>query len=213
MPFGLTTVEYYAAAGVAIVLVVAFGVAAWRAFVPDVKEYPPRNEDGELPEEVDLQPPRMKGSSFGMVGQVWKTWRYLRKCEKLAAKGYVQWYFIEDSFPTPKFIKPKDPGAGEREYEYKGGTYLFPKSGRLPDAETGLWTFVHARGEPRPVDISDPAWPGMSAEALKEYGTMKVTSSPPGLLDKLGGVNDPIKVALAIGIGAALLIGALQGGI
>jgi hypothetical protein len=216
--FGVSAQTAAIAAGVVLLApVVMYGAWKLAAAISDDPEttdepFPPTDADGTETEVVELEPPRMQGSRFGLIGQLYKVRQYLRKREKLAARGYVQWYLVDDAFPTPRFVKPRDKGGGCREVEHENAIYLFPDGGGMPAAEQGMWTYIHSRGEPRPVNVREPEWPGMSAEAVKEYATMRVTASAPSFFDKLDiDGEDAVKYALAIGIGVTLVTGAFGG--
>lgn len=170
----------------------------------DLAEF--REPDGTLPDEVELAPPTLRGSSFGAIGELLKTWRYLRKAERLAGKGYVKWYCIDDTFPAPRFVKPEDKGTGEREYEHDGGIYLFPDDGRKPDAHTGMWTYIHQKGDPEPLNLTDYRETVMTSEQMDEWATQAVTAERPssGLLDGLAGLT-PQQMMMGA-VGASILV-------
>jgi len=133
---------------------------------------------------IELQPPQIRTTRFGLPEKLWRMYRYRRKREKLISKGYVQWYLIDDSFPRPKFIKPEFEGEGLREYQYKGKKYVFPRGAMLPSEEQGMWTVVHKKGEMDPVNLRDPSATSLPADAMKSYLDMKATAAPPSFFDK-----------------------------
>lgn len=132
---------------------------------------------------VEMTPPNVRDERFGLM----KTVREKRKKQKMLDKGYVQWFLIDDSFPRPKFVKPKKDESGIPKVEQGDDTYLFPPHARLPSEEQGMWTYVHRQGEADPIDLRDPNDLAIPADVLSEYLTMAVTSKPPGLLGGLGG--------------------------
>jgi len=142
------------------------------------------HEHGEEPDVVYLEPPKLK-SRLGVFGQVWQQYRHHRKLRRLAGKGYVRWYCVEDSFPAPKFVKPKKRGAGVRELKYNGERYLFPREAMLADRTTGMWTVIHRAGELDPIALHEPAENSLSADKAQEWLTMRVSSSAPSLFDRL----------------------------
>lgn len=171
----------------------------------------PEVEDGEL---VSLSPPDLRGHRFGNVGQVLSVWRYLRKRRKLLNKGYVQWYLLDDSFPEPKFVKPKGEGGGIPELTHDGTHYLFPRDVMLPDERQGLWTVVHRKGEADPVNLRSPNDLSVPTKTLTEYLQQRVSASPPGWLDSLGlSPNEMIQYAIALVIVLSLVGGFLNGGL
>jgi hypothetical protein len=176
------------------------------------KTYTAGQEDelADIGDDYDLEPPKIKESIFGPLA----AWRHERKRRKLAGKGYVQWYLIGSSWPRPKFVKPKDEGGGEFEFEHDGETYLFPREAFLPTEDAGLWTVVHQRGDAEPIDLTEPDEFSISAKQLQNYVTSRVTVEPPGWLSSLS--SDPktlIKYAIFGFIAFVLLQGALEGGI
>lgn len=180
----------------------------------DDEPFPAPDADGELPDEVELDPPTMRGSRWGMAGEVYKTWRYLVKTEKLAGRGYVRWYCIDDTFPKPKFIKPTDEGAGIPEYEQGDSIYLFPKKARKPSAENGMWTYIHQKGDPEPINVIDYRETVFTSEQAKEWMTQVVTADRPssGMFDFLTDLDAEDALPIAIGIVVVLAV-LMNGGI
>lgn len=131
------------------------------------------------PAVVELPRPEIRGARFGMLQVLWRLWKHHVRRKKLASKGYVQWYLVDDTWPVPKYVKPKFKGGGVRELEYDDGRYLFPESARLPSEEQGLWTFVHHYGEAEPRNLGDPVQNAMRADAVEEYLQARITTSPP----------------------------------
>ena len=140
--------------------------------------------DGDEPEVVHLDPPELK-SRLGVFGKVWKQYRHHKKLRRLAGKGYVRWYLVEDSFPAAKFVRPKMKGNGVRELKYDGGRYLFPREAFLASATTGMWTVVHKAGELDPIPLHEPSKNALSADQAQEWFTSTVSSSAPSLMDRL----------------------------
>jgi len=140
--------------------------------------------DGEEPDVVHLDPPELK-SRLGVFGKVWKQYRHHRKLRRLAGKGYVRWFLVEDSFPAAKFVRPKMNGNGVRELKYDGGRYLFPREAFLADRTTGMWTVVHKAGELDPIPLHEPSKNALSADQAQEWFTSTVSSSAPSLMDRL----------------------------
>lgn len=105
--------------------------------------------------------------------------RKAKKKRKLLDKGYIQWFLVDDSFPEPKFVKPKTKDGGIPELGHKNETYLFPREARLPSKLEGIWTYIHRKGESEPINLSEPNDFIIPAAVLNEYLTLKVSSSPP----------------------------------
>jgi len=156
-------------------------------------------------ESMDLEPPE-HDSRFGAFGNVLKEWRHRKKRKRIAGHGYVQWYLIDDGWPRPKYVKPKRKGGGVREYEHDGEIYLFPREAFLNDSRTGAWTVVHRKGELDPINLQEPGKNALDADAAKEWAELKVTSSPPGLLEKLDIDSKDAMTYLIFGI-IALAVG------
>lgn len=161
-------------------------------------------------EVVELDPPALRRSRFGMVGELLRTWRYLKKRERLLDKGYVQWLLVDDSYPWPRFIKPAQEGGGIPELEKDGERYLFPKDAMLPDAKQGFWTVVHRKGEADPINLRDPDELAIKTDELHEYLTERMSMSPPGFLDRL---DLDARTVMMYGIGAIVAYTVLQGGV
>jgi len=179
---------------------------------PELAEF--RTEDGELPDEVSLEPPTIRKSRLGMIGALWKTYRYLRKSEKLAGKGYVKWHLVDDTWPSPTYIKPEDKGAGVREYKHESGVYLFPDDARKPSAHDGMWAFVHQAGDPEPVNVVDYRETVMSAKQADEWLTQAVSAERPGdgLIDWLVDLSPQQMMMGGIAIAVILAVIFGQGG-
>lgn len=164
-----------------------------------------RNGEGEQVEHVDE--PTIGSPKYGVLGKVWRAYRNHKKERKYADKNYVRWYLVGSGWPRPKYVKPEGKGGGIPEYKHNGTTYLFPERGRLPDRESGMFTYVHQVGEVDPVNLSDPRPYAIKGDELDEYLTKRVTSSPPGLLDKFDIDGETI---LYVSIALVLLFAVLQ---
>ncbi|WP_225334253.1 hypothetical protein [Halomicrobium urmianum] len=181
---------------------------------PDLPEdvTPAVDEDpDEDPDVVTLDPPRLK-SRLGTFGKVWKQYKHQRKLQKLAGKGYVRWYLVEDSFPSPKFVKPEKKGGGVRELEHNGQRYLFPREAFLPDRSTGMWTVVHKSGELDPIPLHDPTEYALSADQAEEWLNMRVTSKAPSLFDRIDMDKSDVMTYLIAGIIALAVLQGMFGG-
>lgn len=203
----------------ASVLVALYAWTRWRrarSRVHEVELDANRIQDHEIEggELVRLDPPDIRGARFGMIGEVLSVWRYVTKRRKLLNKGYVQWYLLDDSFPTPRFVKPSGEGGGVPELKYDGTHYWFPKDVMLPDERQGLWTVMHRKGEADPIHLREPNELAVPTKVLTEYLQQRVSSSPPSWLSSLGlSPNEMIQYAIAGVIILALVGGFMNGGL
>jgi len=154
---------------------------------------------------IEIQPPEYN-SRLGALGNAIKQYRHNKKRKKIAGKGYVQWYLIDDSWPEPKYVKPKRKGSAVRELEHDGEIYLFPREAFLSDRRTGAWTVVHRKGELDPIALQEPKKNALDADSAKKWAELTVTSSPPGLLEKLDLDTQDLMTYLVFGI-IALAVG------
>lgn len=166
-------------------------------------------EDADGP--VEIRPPEYN-SRLGALGNAWRQYRHNKKRKKVASAGYVQWYLIDDSWPVPKYVKPKRKGGGIRELEYDGEMYLFPREAFLSDRRTGTWTVVHRKGELDPIALHEPGKNALDADAAKEWAELTVTSSAPGLFDNIDVSKSELMTYLIFGIIAIAIGQQLLGG-
>lgn len=195
-PFGLSLVEYLAGGfGLAIAVgILSFGVMKLYQRGSDGEEFDFPTDDslGEPGEEFEpprhMSPPEMRRSSsrLGLVGELWRMKRIRDKRQKYLGDGYVMWYLVGDTFPTPRFVKPELERGGIPEYEIDGERYLFPRSAALPTESEGFWTYVHQKGDADPVNLNEPKQHSLPADAVEEWTTMRPAASPPSWLDSLG---------------------------
>lgn len=160
------------------------------------------------PDEVDLAPPDIHEGWFATIREFWRLRRHRKKRKKHAKQGYIKWLLINGTYPEAKYVKPKPRGGGLYEYKYKGQRYLMPREAMLPSTREGMWTVVHKEGEVDPINLRDPSAHAIKGDILDEYLTLRVTSSPPSLFDKIN--LDP-KNAITYAIAALIIIVALQG--
>lgn len=142
------------------------------------------DEETQDPQLVEIPPPNIRNTTFGPLQEVWRMWRHRKKRAKLLSNGYVQWYLVEDSYPTPKYVKPELEGGGVPELKHDGERYLFPTDARLASEKQGMWTFAHRKGEALPINLRDSTSNAIGADELEEYLTQRVSSSPPSFWDK-----------------------------
>jgi hypothetical protein len=156
------------------------------------------------PGTVDVPEPDLARPRFGVASELWAVWRDHKKKRRLGKKGYVRWQLVGETWEPARYIKPKKKAGGLGEYELDGETYLFPVEAMRPSPRYGMQTVIHKRGISDPINLSDPAEYAVPADVLKEYLTKRVTSTAPGLLDKLDvDTSDAIKIAIAVVIVAA----------
>jgi hypothetical protein len=177
---------------VAAIIVASFalpigGVAGWlwgRWTAPDeLPEFEQEVLDRTGP--VELQQPDLKSGTFGVLGQVFALREWLRKRRKLLNSGHVQWFLVEDGWPTAKYVKPQRKNGGTPECEHQGTTYLFPKNAAVPDEVGGILTFVHTEGDSQPIHVRDPDRPALAPDAVKALFDRRVTTDEPSLFDRL----------------------------
>jgi hypothetical protein len=172
--------------------------ATWSADAP--ADDPP---DADV---VTLEEPSVRTATFGLPQALWWMYRTRKKREKLASRGYVQWYLFDGAFPNPKFVKPKFEGEGIREYKHDGKRYLFPRDAMLATQEQGMWTMIHRKGEADPVNLRDATQSSIPADALEDYLNMRATAQPPSFWDKFDmDASDAIKWLFVAFVAVALL--------
>lgn len=163
---------------------------------------------------VSLDAPNLKTARWGLPQKLYRLHRKAKRRRKFADKGYVQWYLIDDTFPTPKYVKPETDGSGVPYYEHDGKRYLFPKDAMVASEEQGMWTIAHKENEADPINLRDPSADALPADTLEKMATLMVTTDPPGLFDKL---NIDARTAfqwLIIGfVGFMILRSVLEGGL
>lgn len=142
------------------------------------KKYKDNIIDVEIAEEADDGPIELDRPSINSSTTI-SAIKEKHKKERLAGKGYVKWYLVNESFPEPKFIKPEPGKGGIPQYEYEGETYLFPRANRLPSNAEGIWTYIHRKGEAEPMPLRDTNELAIPADVLSEYLTMSVSTGKP----------------------------------
>lgn len=156
---------------------------------------------------IDLPRPVVRSPRFGLVSVLWGLYSHYRKRKKVGKEGYVQWFIVDDGWPSPIYVKPESKAGGLPEYEYNGKTYLFPRQGRLPDSTTGMWTVVHSKDDAIPLNIDVSGRPTLDPRVLNEYATMRPSASPPSVLDRLD--LDP-QTIFYVGLAGLLLLTGLS---
>jgi hypothetical protein len=182
---------------------------------PDVEKYDVdvdvgSDRDGGAGDEesvVELRPPVMSKTRWGMLGKMLSLYQHHKKKRKLAKKGHVQWYLVDSTWPTPKYVNPKDKGGNYLELEHDGGVYLFPREAMLASEREGMWTVVHKKGEALPENYGEPSAGAIKAGALKEYLNQRLAASPPSFFDRID--IDPQEAIMYL-IGGIILVAFLQ---
>lgn len=170
-------------AAIAGVLVVILGAAAWYAWrqytagieqrVDELVE----NEDGP----IQFKPPEVRRSVFDVL----RVTRHYQRGQRLAKKGYVKWYKLGSTISRPKWVKPRQQGAGTPKVTEDGQPYYFPKEAMVADELTGAYVAVHREGEADPINLRDPAYPGIEADLMERIINLEAEDKPPGWLDNL----------------------------
>jgi len=183
---------------------------------PDEPSMDDENPSLEAELEAADGPARLRSpeynSRLGALGNAWKQYKHNKKQKRIAGKGYVQWYLIDDGWPEPKYVKPKREGGGVREYEHDGEIYLFPREAFLNDKRTGAWTVVHRKGELDPISLQEPGKHALDADAAKEWAELTVTSEPPGFFEDLSIDSEDAMMYLIMAIVAIAVGQQLFGG-
>jgi hypothetical protein len=130
--------------------------------------------------------------SSGLPGErLLRSWLKSRKKRKALEDGMVRWHLVDDSMSREMYVKPKQKEGGSiPEYEHDGEVYLFPREQLIPFEGDGVWTCFHEKGKAEPIPLKEGNPRSVSAHALKEYLTMRVTSSAPSPLSGLLGDMD-----------------------
>lgn len=151
--------------------------------------------------DVRLEPPRIESVRVSLLTEIyrWMVWKWNRK--RLVQDGYVQWFLIDGTWPTPRFVKPKRSGSGIPYVDVDGERYLFPEKALVPDEQQGAWTVVHRKGNSEPINPNDGDELAIPADALKDYASREVLKGDAG---GLGWLN--AKTLIYAGMGATILM-------
>lgn len=186
--------------GILALLGVAGAAAAYwyydqytRAREGDFEEYLGSVEEGE---PVDFAPPDVSAGILGLLAE----WRHRAKAKRMAKKGYVKWYRLDSTLSRPTWVKPKQDGAGVPKAKVDGQPYYFPKDAMVADSVTGAWVALHREGEGDPMNLRDPAYPGMETDLVERTINLEAEDKPPGLFDDLLGMDQTTLMYLSIGV-------------
>jgi hypothetical protein len=111
--------------------------------------------------------------------------RHLQRGKKLAKKGYVRWHRLDSTLASPEWVKPEQDGTGVPKYTVDGQPYYFPKDAMVTDERTGAWVAVHCEGEADPINLRDPAYPGIETDLIERIINLEAENQPPGFFDNL----------------------------
>lgn len=172
----------------------------------------PDEVDGDA-DVVELDPPDIRGSRWGLVGHLYALYKQHVTRRKLASRGYVQWYLIDGTYPRPRMVKPEMSKGGIPQVDHDGVTYLMPKEAMVPSDQQGMWTVVHHVDDAMPLNLHDPDEHAIDPKSLDEYLTTMVSTDPPGLLDRLDlDPQDLLMYTIVAIIAWSVLSGMMGGG-
>lgn len=129
---------------------------------------------------VTFEPPEISGS----VLDYFRVMRHLQRGNRLAKKGYVRWHRLDSTLGAPEWVKPEQDGTGTPKYTIGGQPYYFPKDAMVTDQRTGAWVAVHREGEADPINLRDPAYPGIETDLIERIINLEAENKPPGFLDQ-----------------------------
>jgi len=152
---------------------------------------------------VKMPQPDLKGSRLGAIGRYYRIHKDWKKRRKLAKKGYVRWFLVDETFPEPKFVKPELKGDGMPEVRVDGKPYAFPRESMLADERTGMYTVVHKKGDAEPINLRDPAKTAIPVDKLDEWINLQLHKDPPSWLDN---IDVSPRQIMAFALGATVLI-------
>jgi len=138
-------------------------------------------------DEIPHGPVEFEGVTISLSPLDWiRAGRHLQKQRKAAKKGWVKWYRIGSNMSAPKWVAPKREGSGLPKVTVNGEPYYFNPDAMITDAETGAYVAVHREGESDPINLQDPAYPGIEADLMERTINMEAESDPPGFFDSFG---------------------------
>ena len=183
-----------------LIFIGAVGAAYW--FYQKYKN----GVDDELDElleendEVAFDPPEVKNSPL----DYFRVMRHYQRAKKLAKKGYVRWYVLDSTMSRPQWIKPEQEGTGVAKYKDGDQPYYFTKEAMVADELTGAWTALHREGEADPVNLRDPAYPGIETDLVERIINLEAENEPSTSLLGLGGLST--QQLMWLGIGALFIV-------
>lgn len=198
MIYGIQTWQI-AVALVSVIAIVAAGAAYmyYRQYREGIEERVDQIIDN-ADNEIEFEPPDISRSPM----DYFRVMRHYQRQSKLAKKGYVKWYRLGSTLSRPTWVKPELEGAGKPKITIDDQPYYFPKEAMVSDTLTGAWVALHRKGEADPLNLRDPAYPGIETDLLERTINMEAENKPPGLLDKLslGSVSTQVMIWGGVGL-------------
>lgn len=145
---------------------------------------------------VSFDPPDVSTGLWGLFS----LWRHLARQKRMAKKGYVKWYRLDSTLDRPTWVKPTQEGAGVPKVTVSGQPYYFPKDSMVSDSRTGAYVAMHREGEANPINLRDPAYPGIETDLIERLINLEAEDKPPGLFDNLLGLDDQTLMWVLIGV-------------
>lgn len=181
------TLLYVGVGLLAVLAIVAGAAAVWyyRQFNESVDE---RFEEllADTDDPIEFEPPDIHRTPLDYL----RVTRHQQKAKKAAKKGFVRWELLGSTASRQRWVKPEKEGNGVPEYKHDGQTYLFPKDAMVIDEETGAWKAQHRIGEADPINLRDPAYPGLDTDLVERTINLMAESEPDsGLFSGLGGLT------------------------
>lgn len=196
----MVSASVLAAGFLGVLGVVGAGAGYWYfeqyrdARLQDFEYLTDRIEEGE---RLDFTPPDVSTS----VLDYWRMARHLHRGKRLATKGYVKWYRLDSTLSRPEWVKPEQDGSGVPKVTVDGKPYYFPKDAMITDGVTGAWVALHRDGEGDPINLRDPAYPGMEVDLVERTINLEAEDEPPGVWDDLfGGMDETTLMYVAVGV-------------
>lgn len=180
----------YLYGGIALLALVALGGSAaalwyYRQFSDGVED---RLDEilADTDEAVEFAPAEITRTPV----DYFRAMRHLQMAKKAAKKGYVRWELLGSTASRRRWVKPEQKGNGIPEYKHDGQTYFFPKESMVIDEETGAWKAQHRVGEADPINLRDPAYPGLETDLIERTINLVAENDPDtGFFSSLGGMS------------------------
>jgi len=184
-----------------VVALAAIAVAGWYYYqfensLEDVVDQRFADED-----MVEFEPVRVTSTPM----DYFRVMRHLQLEKKAAKKGYVKWYRLGANLQRPTWVQPEQTGEGMLRYDVDGQPYYFNKDAMTTDARTGAWVAMHRVGEADPINLDDPAYPGIEVDLLEKLINLLAESKPPGIFDNVLGGMDPTTM-MYVGIAVLFVV-------
>lgn len=181
-----------------LLLLLAGGTAGWYYWQYRQARESVFDDLADIEDEVTFDPPDVRGS----IIDIFRVMRHHQTAKKLAARGYVKWYKLGSTLSKPRWVKPKREGAGTPKFEDDDQPYYFPKEAMVSDQQTGAWVAFHREGEADPINLRDPAYPGIETDLIEKIINLEAENEP---RSSLFGLDISMRMAV-IGITAVLFV-------